>query len=564
MIPPQPPNYQSGPNYPPAPNYQSGANYQSSAGYQLPSYQSGANYQSGPGYPPPNYQSGANYQSGPGYPPPNNQWQPSTNSQAKPRAAKKQAAPLPLWLFISGIILTIALLVALYILGSDWAEGASQASVAALIIAVLVAVGWFVRTHLRQITPSSKPRRLISTAFLLLLLIFSGWGRASQATLHIWQGQSFENQQKWQPAINEYTFAGETAPLSTDLARTYTSWGQDLNKHQQYNDALAKFNYIITQFDTTGTQISADQGVAQQIKLAKQGSVDARIAMAQQNIQAHNYNAATSSLDTTLGLQYCDDSCRQRAQPLDATAYYQLGSDQLQAKNYSSAVDNFNKILTSFPDAKEANDTRTSMSKALLGLGESQLHNKDYQSAEDSFSKILSTYPYPAKAKQIHSDLAQTIMGLAATARAGSCTDSLKYYQQLAKDYKDTPQGQQAQQQLNIQPDVKGHFVNTTPEHNFYQIALVQGLHGLMTQDEIFSKWDNAPYKTSIQPNGDFVFQGIPEGSYDLMWYSNDGVTEHVEFIYKELSFDPEYVANIGPLCTVNMGTVTNVTGANS
>ncbi|GHO85159.1 hypothetical protein KSZ_31650 [Dictyobacter formicarum] len=471
---------------------------------------------------------------------------------------------MPLWLFSGGIVLTIVLLIVLYIIGSDWAEGASQASVAALIIGVLVAVGWFVRTRLRQIVPVSKPRRLISTAFLLVLLIFSGWARASQGTIHEWQGQSFENQQKWQQAINEYTFAGEQPPTGANLARTYTSWGLDLSKQHQYNGALTQFTYVIDHFSNTEPDTTANPDVVQQVKRAQQGSIDTRISMAQQSMQAHNYSDATMFLDTTLGLQYCDNNCRQRAQPLDATSYYQIGSSQLQSKNYSSAIDSFNKILTSFPDAKEANDTRTNMSKALLGQGESQLHNKNYNDAVDSFNKIVSTYPYPAKSKQIHTDLAKAIMGQGVTTRASSCTDSVTYYQQLAKDYKDTPEGQKAQQALSVPQDVKGHFVNTTPEHNFSQIALVQGLHGLMSQDEIFNKWDNAPYKTDIQPNGNFVFQGIPKGSYDLLWYSNDGVSEHVEFIYTELSLSPKYVANVGPLCMVDMGNVTNVTRSNA
>ncbi|WP_161977943.1 hypothetical protein [Dictyobacter kobayashii] len=212
---PPPPNYPSGASYPPPPNYYpAGPNYPSSAGYPPPpSYQSGANYQSGPIYPPPNYQSGVNYQQGP-----------YIGHQPRPRQPKKQSAPLPLWLFIGGIVLTIALLIGLYFLGSDWAEGASQASVAALIIGVLVAVGWLVRTRLRAIVPTSKKRRIVSTVFLLVLLIFSGWARFAQASLHQWQGQALESQQKWQQAINEYAFSGEQAPNGTDIARTYTSW----------------------------------------------------------------------------------------------------------------------------------------------------------------------------------------------------------------------------------------------------------------------------------------------------------------------------------------------------
>ncbi|WP_161977942.1 tetratricopeptide repeat protein [Dictyobacter kobayashii] len=294
---------------------------------------------------------------------------------------------------------------------------------------------------------------------------------------------------------------------------------------------------------------------------AQTGSIDTRITMAQQSMQSQNYTDATQILDTTLGLQYCNDSCKNRAQPLDATSYYQIGNSHLLAGNYSSAIDSFNKILTAFPGAKETNDTRTNMSKAFLGQGETQLHNKDYNGAVDSFNQIVSTYPYPAIATQVHRDLSKAILGQGETTRATSCTNSITYYQQLAKSYADTPEGQKAKQELSVPQDVKGHFTNTTPARPYSQIALVQGLRGNMPQGSLFDKWNNAPYKTDIQANGNFDFQGIPQGSYDLIWYANDGTAEYVEFIYKLSTSDPEYVANVGPLCTVDMGNVTNVTG---
>ncbi|GER90201.1 hypothetical protein KDW_43630 [Dictyobacter vulcani] len=567
-------NYQSGPAYPPPPNYQSGAgyppppNYQSGAGYPPP-----PNYQSGAGYPPPpNYQSGAgyppppSYQSTPSYPPLNAQSRPAYTPKVRP--PKKQAAALPLWMYIGGIVLTIAVLIGLYLLGSDWAEGASLASVAALIIAALIAGGWLVRAYLRNIVPASNIRRIVSTVFLLVLVIFSGWARAAQGTIHEWQGQSLEAQQKWQQAMNEYTFAGEHEPTSVNLARTQTSWGVALQKSLHYNDALTKFTYVIDHFGTSTSNTSSDSNHDQpdpelqaQITRAQTASIDTRITMAQQSIQAKKYNEATNILDPTLNLPYCDSGCKKRAQPLDATSYYQIGSGQLQDKKYSDAITSFNTILNSFPDAKEAADTRTNMSKALLGQGEDQLHNKNYSDAVDSFNKIVNTYPYPAKAKQIHGDLSKAILGQGQTTRASSCTDSVTYYKQLAKDYKDTPEGQKAQQELNVPQNVSGQFVNTEPSHAFSQMGLVQGLHGNMPQGELFNAWGNAPYKTDIQANGNFAFQGIPQGSYDLMWYGNDGTAEYVEFIYTQFTLSPKYVANVGPLCSVNMGKVTNVTG---
>ncbi|GCE30924.1 hypothetical protein KDA_64080 [Dictyobacter alpinus] len=495
----------------------------------------------------------------------------------------------------------------------------SQASVAALIIGVVVAIGWLIRTSIRTIVPASKIRRIIATVFLLALVIFSGWARAAQGTIHQWQGQSFEDQKKWPQAINEYTFAGDVEPTSTNLARTYTSWGLAFKNNHQYNDALKKFTYVIEHFRTPdtdkATQTNGNNSISGLINaevwvqkaksldietrliLAQQSiqaknykeaisaidstlglaycdngckqraqttSIDTRIALAQQNVQAKNYKEAINTLDPTLSLPYCDANCKQRAQPLDATSYYQVGNSQLQSKDYTNAISSFKNILNSFPSAKETKNARANVSKALLGLGEQQLQHKDYSSAIDSFNEIVKTYPDPAKTRQVHGDLSKSIMGLGQTTRSKSCTDSIQYYKQLANDYKDTPEGQQAQQELNTPPDVKGKFVNTESTYSFSQIALVQGLRGKLPQGELFNKWDTAPYKTDIQADGSFDFQGIPQGTYDLMWYANNGSVEYVEFIYSTTSLIPEYVANVGPMCTVDMGKVSNVTGYTS
>jgi hypothetical protein len=87
-----------------------------------------------------------------------------------------------------------------------------------------------------------------------------------------------------------------------------------------------------------------------------------------------------------------------------------------------------------------------------------------------------------------------------------------------------------------------------------------------MSKADLFSAWDSAAQKTDIQSNGDFSFSGVAQGDYDLLWYDTSTSSDayyiyyyrYVEFKYSATSSSPVYVAQVRPLCPVDMGTVTN------
>lgn len=411
--------------------------------------------------------------------------------------------PLPLWLYIGGIVLVVALLIVLSQTGSDWADGAAKAGNAALIIGILLVIVWFFRTRGRVRISAGAIRRAISVLCLLLLFVYYIATQASQTNLHLSQGKSLENQQRWQAAIQEYQLGEEQAPDGADLARTYASWGLALNKTQQYNAALSKFATVMNQFDE----------VADQVQRAQAGDLVARIALARQSFQARNYDQATKSFDSILNLDYCDTACKTQVQPLDATAYYDLGVTNLQFKNYQGAVTAFDTVLSNFSDTPAA------------------------------------------KTQELHTNMAQALLGLGEQTRATSCSDALSSYQELAQHYSDTPEGKKARAEMNKPQDVSGTFSNSG-SITFTQIALVKGLSGGMSQDEEFSAWDNASHKVGIQGNGKFAFHNIPQGDYDLLWYANDGTTEYVDFKYDMMTLAPVYTAEVGPLCPVALGTI--------
>lgn len=449
--------------------------------------------------------SGANYAtpSGMSYPP-----IAPAPAPKPPKQPGRLARPLPLWAFLGGLGLLVVLFVVLHLTGSDWAAGSAHAAVAALLLGVLLLIALAVRMGdgMASILNKTRVRQAITSAIIIIVLfIYSGVAFSIQPSLHIAQAHSLENQQQWQPAIDEYTQGGEQAPDGADLARTYTSWGLALNKSQHYNEALTKFATVIKQFTASTTK--------DEVNRAQVGDIAARIGLSRQSLDAKDYDGASKSLDTVLELPYCDNTCQAQASTLDATAYYNIGEGKLQTQDYESAVNAFDKVLTKFSSAPEASQLHGDMAKALLGMGKQE--------------------------------------------RSSSCSTAIPTYQRLGKEYGDTNEGKSAQKDLNAPQDITGHFTNTEPNVPFSQIGLTTGLKGGMGTDELFAKWD-ASKKTDIQGNGSFVFHGIPQGSYDLMWYASTDTARYAEFMYHISTQEPVYVAQVGPLCSVDMGSVSN------
>jgi len=429
-----------------------------------------------------------------------------------PKQPGKLAHPLPFWALISSIALVVVFFIVLHLTGSDWAAGAANASLAALIIGIILVLVFGVRTRdgmSSSLNPTRRKQYLTSIICILVLFAYSGASQLLQPNLHVAQAHWLENRQNWQEAINEYTLGGEKAPEGEDLARTYTSWGLALHDAHLYNEAMGKFAIVISQFNnSTSTTI-------RQVSRAQQGDIRARIALGQQKMQAQDYASAVTVFDDVSRLSYCDVGCLAQINTLQATAYYNLGEASLQKQVYDAAVSAFDTVLTKFPNAPEA--------------------------------------------KQLHGDMAKALLGQGQQLRTTTCSSATPIYQRLAKEYNDTSDGKTAQTDLNAPQDVTGTFKNTTPATKYTQIGLVQGLkHGISNAEE-FNMWDNTSYKSDIQNDGKFVIKAVRQGSYGLIWYGQDSTTRYLEFIYNKNTTLPTYVAQVGPLCSIDVGTVSNL-----
>ncbi len=413
--------------------------------------------------------------------------------------------PIPVRMLIGSIILVVLLLIVLQLTGSDWATGAMRVGILAGTLALVILFFTIVRMVPGKATKSNPARliQLISSVLVILLLsLLCLVGLTQQTALHNVQAHSWEAQQQWQSAINQYQSSGEGAPTSEDIARVYNLWGEQFTAHQQYMEALAKYNMVLTYYG------SASTGVAR----AQSDTIAAYFDWGRQASQQHDYIAATDHYDVLLKLPYCTATCRSHTSALDAVAYYNLAESQLVAKNYSAAISTFHNLVSRFANSIEARKVHEDYAKALFGESKQQLNGD-------------------------------------------ACSSAVPTYQQLSTQFGDTPEGQQASSALRANQPVKGHFVSTIPNNpSLTPIAvLIQGLNHNMPDGQFFQLLNTAP-TAIIQSNGDFMFDPLPQGTYGLAWGTNqsDG-SRHFQFAYN-IDGSSTYVAKVGPLCPYDFG----------
>jgi tetratricopeptide (TPR) repeat protein len=413
---------------------------------------------------------------------------------------------MPIWALIGCIVVVVLVLVVLQLTGSDWAAGAQQMGIVAGVLALVIVLVTVVRLLLGMDANSNSTRliRLVSAGLAVLLLaLLCLVGLTQQSAIHGLQAHAWEGQQQWQSAINEYQLSGEGAPTSENIARAYNGWGEQLTSQQRYQDAIAKFNLVLTSYG------SANAGVAR----ARSDTTTAYLAWGKQALQQHDYTAATNRFDTLLQLPYCTTSCQSQANALDATAYYNMAESQLAAQQYLNAVNNFQTVISRFASSPEAQKSHPDYAKALLGRGRQQLSD--------------------------------------------ACPSAIPTYQQLSKQFGDTPEGQQATSALKAPQPVKGHFVTTVPNSASLRpvAALMHGLYRNMPDALFFQMLSSAP-KVTIQSNGTFSFPPMSQGSYELAWGTDrsDGAQSYISYFHSDGS--AAYVATVGPLCAYDFGDI--------
>ncbi len=411
----------------------------------------------------------------------------------------KLAKPLPLWASIPAILVVVCSIIGLQLAGSDWASGAMHAALVAGIIALLLALG----TGVRTLVGMRRLSQFISAGLaVLLLLVFSVAGITQQSSIHRLQANSLEGQQQWQRAIAEYQLAGEHAPTSDNIARTYIEWGEQLSTGQHYEAAMSDFDTVLNSYGSATSEVTR----------AQSDKIGAFLAWGKQAMQQKDYTTATTHFNDLANLPYCNSNCQAQANALNATASYNLARTELLAQQYTDASNVFQLILVRFPNSTEAQQLHPDFARALLGQGK----------------QMMTT----------------------------ACSSAIPIYQELSTKFADTPEGQQATSTLKAPQPVKGHFVTPVPNNPALTLvaALMQGLHDNTTNDQFFVLLGVSP-TTKIQSDGSFSFKPVKQGTYDLVWGTNnsDG-SQSYSSIKHSVSLD--FVVTVGPLCPYDFGDI--------
>ena len=423
-------------------------------------------------------------------------------SQPTPQQGpSKLIKPLPVWAFITSIVIVaLVLALLLFFTGSDWSSGAQTAGIVALIVGGLILIAFGVRSALGMLVATNAHRRsqIISSLLLALILFAVGAIGLTQGTgIHAVQAHFLEAQQKWQLAINEYQLNGQSAPASDDLARTYVEWGEALSSQQQYNDAVGKFNTVITTYTQATTEVTR----------AEKDAISAYQAWGAAASQRQDYNGATQHYDALLSQTYCSGSCQSQTSTADATAYYNLAEQALAAQKYADSVAAFNTLTTKFSSSSEAQRAHADYAKALWGEGQQQLTT--------------------------------------------TCSSAVATYQQLATSFSDTTQGQQAATALKQPQGVKGHFTTTIPSGtNTPEAGLVQGITANMSSNAFYAILAKSPV-VAVHSDGTFQFSPVAQGTYYLVWGVANSADNQVVFLVGQ-----RYPATVGPLCPFNYGDI--------
>lgn len=180
--------------------------------------------------------------------------------------------------------------------------------------------------------------------------------------------------------------------------------------------------------------------------------------------------------------------------------------------------------------------------EALYLYGQQLVRAHHEQDAIAQFTSIARLAPGSAYALQAHSAAAGAYLTLAQQqAAAHACGPEVTYYQTLAKDYADTPQGSQAQSLLAAGTTVTG-TVTGLPNPT----ATTLYLSTSATPYHYFSD----DYSAHPSANGNFTFTGVQPGKYNLSGTGSFGLTYWHD---ATPPYNP-YTITVGLICPVNAG----------
>lgn len=258
-----------------------------------------------------------------------------------------------------------------------------------------------------------------------------------------------------------------------------------------------------------------------------------------------------------------------------ARIYNEWGEQLTGLEQYENALARFGTVTSHYAKAStEVARAKKDTATAYYRLGEQRLAAHNYSGAISAFAQLTTHFSDSSEAHNAHADYARALMAAAQQQMATACSSAAGLYQQLARQFADTPEGQQAATALKQPQSVKGHFTSKIPNgDDVPEVFLVPTSNGLPISG--IPRNRKGELMQVVKSDGTFDFQNVKQGQYQLGWGTRNKRTgtEVIEFIslsnltqfptatgtpssgWQNVSGDvPFHMATVGPLCSFDFG----------
>jgi hypothetical protein len=214
-------------------------------------------------------------------------------------------------------------------------------------------------------------------------------------------------------------------------------------------------------------------------------------------------------------------------------------------KAEGNSLDSSHQYQSAINEFKSANDT-TSIAHTYNDWGEYLMSLKNYQGALDKFTIVLNSYKQVAdEADRAHADAATADYAIGQEQETGGdCQTAATTYQNLVKNFADTPEAAKAQAELKKPQTVTGTAVSLTTSQPAPNVQLFLSSDWQISNGSFTASDD---YSTLTDSGGKFSFSSIPpsDKKYLISYIDSTGN----QITRGSASGDSPYAVLVPPLC---------------
>lgn len=229
----------------------------------------------------------------------------------------------------------------------DWGLASLRIGLVAALLGISGIIVWFLLWHAHIQAVLARVG-----VFTLVLIVIGAAGLLSASPLRRLQGQWFETRGQYGLALGAYQLSGDTIATNPTMARIAIEWAEELSAHQQFGDAIAQLQPVVT-------APSIDETLAMR---ARQDMIADYLAWGNQAQQQRAFRVALARYQVLGQAPYCDTSCESQVHTANAQALLGLAEQLTDEKQYAQAVATYQQLVSSYSDTSEGQEARTALS----------------------------------------------------------------------------------------------------------------------------------------------------------------------------------------------------------